>query len=1040
MTQHFYEDHKKTIRGILAFVVMTIAGFIFINDASAIQIEGCNSYLGPCWCDSGNSCGVVWANSNAGGDTSDTIEVVAGLGGYKPSHVTGYIHGAVYNMAVPPDAGKPNAAHHVFFIDRDWDCSTDPDTSDGCQGYTYWDDQSSAWANAWSVNYISQRNGYFSRGTVSNFAGDWWNESAWSSGWQGSSMQVTINANDFIGGSWVENIEEWEDGDTLWTKTTYARRVNVFRCYYDHRGCSSTEHTIKLVFLEPFNEPQRYNVYFDGKVSLNNDGGSPLFRDGDPFNNATWCRYGTTICAGWEDNYLPYVTLDLYTPKKSGQRLTSTFRLKYTGNGWEGNPDMKQYSELYSPHYVYNSDGDLVRIEYWKTTYSFRSGLTNTSGSGAFDYNTRGFPFGFEDDITSSKSKTLSIPYGTDLNFTETMGYNHTSNTARCRHVKKAIKGSGPPVAYEEYDECRWSGSGSDHRDRRIITTIHNPFNFETSARASFANGNGSTVLGGSVVNLRFDVNLVPKLNDKINEYPYYTEVPDNTKVTAASFVIKQDVPEDQISKLSDQMKEHKEYNLGIDSNLCQFATRVFGDAMVSEKDGMIGANACNVLFTKNASQINNDLVNVGEKITNGKGASTIPNESTYPVVIPDLDDGYKYCTVVGINHTNSGGGYMSNMNNNWHVSNVSCRTIARVPNFQTWGNIYTSANIDTVTVKKVFEPDNANAVNIKTDPARAQSYLFGSWSETFTLANRDIYDFSTGAAVGYNSDSKGGLPVSNNAGYCDIINLSISNKQCKDDNSRSGNAGNVVVNNEDFISRFVSHYATTNTGSLDQVTEDVKYYRAGGNATINDTNALKDNGYILGNGVLSILNGTLIYQVDGDLTINHNICTGYPKPDGQCNNGSTEDIVRLLTNLDNSNQRYAAGDKIPQIIIIASGDVKIDPSVTEIDAWIYSGKSIKTCYTNNDNQWYLTCNNPLIVHGPVFAKKLELRRTYGAYGGRAWSGNFTNKSSYLFSGATTSAEIFDLRSDVYQWIYQQIGGSDDATNVRYIRELAPRY
>ncbi len=1028
MEQLFGEKGKIKVLSIIAFMTMMVVGFFCTQDTYAGVVNGCSSYGGDCTCDA-PSCGAAWVNGNPNVDTNIFLVV----DGDNQKYATGYLHGAVHTMSGPSDAWKKSTAYHTRIIREDWTDSS------------HWDGGAhEPQVHSLGVDFMwVDGSDEFGRGRVSG--NDWEWSDIWYSDWGSPAARVTIDVDRFIAGAWVVDSDMWEDDNYIYFRATYARNIFVYRCYYfddsvtGSAGCGTGGQPITVFLTKnrqiPKIYPDEYKVYFDGKVSLNNENGSPLFKFGEPFtnNDTVWCRYGSALCSGWEDYYFaPKVSVDLYTPKDYGQKLSSRFQIKYTGNGWENINIEDPWTLIYWPDKYGN---------WWKTRYNYWSDIGRDRGSGY--YSLIGRWWGSEDDITSQKSRTLTesdIPYGSDLKLTERMTYDHVSNRPTCYHVRKPIKDTDP-TEYEEYDECRWNNSTSDQKERTVEITIHNPFNFETSARAGFASGNnGSTVLGGSVVNLKFDVDLVPKLNDNINEYPYYTKVPGNTKVTAASFVIKQDVPEDQISKLSDQMKEHKEYNLGINSDLCQFASRVFGDAMVSEKDGMIGANACNVLFTKNANQINNDLVNVGEKITDGKGASTIPNESTYPVVIPDLDDGYKYCTVVGINHTNSGGGYMSNMNNNWHVSNVSCRTIARVPNFQTWGNIYTSANIDTVTVKKVFEPNNANAVNIKTDPARAQSYLFGSWSETFTLANRDIYDFSTGAAIGYNSDSKGGLPVSNNAGYCDIINLSISNKQCKDDNSRSGNAGNVVVNNEDFISRFVSHYATTNTGSLDQVTEDVKYYRAGGNATINDTNALKDNGYILGNGVLSILNGTLIYQVDGDLTINHNICTGYPKPNDQCNNGSTENIVRLLTNLDNSNQRYAAGDKIPQIIIIASGDVKIDPSVTEIDAWIYSGKSIKTCYTNNDNQWYLTCNNPLIVHGPVFAKKLELRRTYGAYGGRAWSGNFTNKSSYLFSGATTSAEIFDLRSDVYQWIYQQIGGSDDATNVRYIRELAPRY
>ncbi len=144
-------------------------------------------------------------------------------------------------------------------------------------------------------------------------------------------------------------------------------------------------------------------------------------------------------------------------------------------------------------------------------------------------------------------------------------------------------------------------------------------------------------------------------------------------------------------------------------------------------------------------------------------------------------------------------------------------------------------------------------------------------------------------------------------------------------------------------------------------------------------------------------------------------------------------------------------------MIIIASGNISISPDVTQIDAWLFANNGvINTCSAAN----YLstnanTCNKTIIFNGPVFAKKLELNRTAGAYPGPndvgaatiyndlassdRWFRNNESMTSNLKYGSLTPAEIFNLRPDVYYWGYNQSNRLTQAT-VTYIRELAPRY
>jgi len=125
----------------------------------------------------------------------------------------------------------------------------------------------------------------------------------------------------------------------------------------------------------------------------------------------------------------------------------------------------------------------------------------------------------------------------------------------------------------------------------------------------------------------------------------------------------------------------------------------------------------------------------------------------------------------------------------------------------------------------------------------------------------------------------------------------------------------------------------------------------------------------------------------------------------------------------------------IPQVIIIAQ-NILIQDSVTQIDAWLIANGTgnegrINTCalgagVTETSPVNAGVCNKKLTVNGPVAARHLFLRRTFGA----------TTDNNGKFGDA---AEVFNLRPDAYLWAMQYISDSGILPTVS-TKELPPRF
>jgi hypothetical protein len=115
----------------------------------------------------------------------------------------------------------------------------------------------------------------------------------------------------------------------------------------------------------------------------------------------------------------------------------------------------------------------------------------------------------------------------------------------------------------------------------------------------------------------------------------------------------------------------------------------------------------------------------------------------------------------------------------------------------------------------------------------------------------------------------------------------------------------------------------------------------------------------------------------------------------------------------------------IPQLIIIADR-INITQRVTRVDAWLVATGTngvINTC-SDVATLTAQVCDDQLVVNGPVMAKSLLLRRTYGAD---------TSVS------AAQPAEVFNLRPDAYMWSISRAQAANRIQSV-YTRELPPRF
>ncbi len=365
--------------------------------------------------------------------------------------------------------------------------------------------------------------------------------------------------------------------------------------------------------------------------------------------------------------------------------------------------------------------------------------------------------------------------------------------------------------------------------------------------------------------------------------------------------------------------------------------------------------------------------------------------EEEEDVIVPDTV-GAKYCNTFAYKHEywyaydNGENEYWFKIPrlDYWNIFDSACRTIAKKPSTSIWnGSLLTNGGI---TTSLSYRFDHARMGRVNEGQARQ---LYGSWSEFLDVVNGNVSGLASGSTLANGSGR-------DRRNLCSDI-LSTSNSPLTIANSNCGElGGSGIRSNSAFRVRLRTYLENQAT-------------------PIGDTL-----------GEMNNVTGTNILKRTGNLNITGDIILA---------NGPYSDIYH-----------------IPQVIIFVEGDVNISSNVTRLDAWIIATGTINTCpefevphdteddynygtESDAENRLRDTCTKQLVFNGPVMAKNLILRRSFGSDNLIARWGTYGWRSD-----KQSSAEVFNLRMDNYLWAYAQAGRYDSSYTESYSRELAPRY
>lgn len=660
----------------------------------------------------------------------------------------------------------------------------------------------------------------------------------------------------------------------------------------------------------------------------------------------------------------------------------------------------------------------------------FGRNFTIYSPSGTTKYFCETDFFSFRTQYLKDNARTYGVP-----------GFSIADNTQKSKCKSQKAEQVNQPSDVGKTISQRMTYGGKTY-----TASVKIPYNFTTKLESGILNTDDKVYTGENVRG-KYHWWILPRINksiisaiSKVNSkdsvkdnkletsYKYATVTPEDTTISVVEFVLKWDTPFDVAKTL---VADNNNVN-----NPCKYIENKIGRYLVE-----VGASKTKCHISDQQTGALN-----GDGDYNGDEGGS----DEYMRRVPDVEDGSKYCLMVGINHTdshnkpnaevlNSGddgpnGESLDNASPNWHLSGASCIAVAKKPNFQTWGGIYSKGGINTSLSPKYlgtgFGADDGNGIT-----------LFGSWSEYETVSLKNIKGFSSGSALGYAGTTPAlGLPGGHEkVGYCELSKMTIEKNECS--SNVTGKAG-ISLSNSTFLARLKARYlpAGSNTTTPKELDADTDYIKVSGSYTINGLSKSKDDA-----------KKTLVIYATGDVTITNNICYGN---DGACHNNKIGTDNNLSLDLDGSTT-YDAITKSPQIIIFADGNINIEGNrdnntqgVTWIDAWLIAnadssgGGIINTCSNRPEKYTSKDCNRTLIINGPVFASGMELNRTAGAYpdSQRVYdSRDKITKQNLENDGSITPAEIFNFRPDALYWGYSQSQRYSQAT-VTYSHELAPRY
>lgn len=337
-------------------------------------------------------------------------------------------------------------------------------------------------------------------------------------------------------------------------------------------------------------------------------------------------------------------------------------------------------------------------------------------------------------------------------------------------------------------------------------------------------------------------------------------------------------------------------------------------------------------------------------------------------ISLGDYKVGTKICFALSVtpySHSVSSG--------NWRHSTPYCIVIAKFPKVQILGNDLFVGKGQASTI----------VTSTSTKTVGGKDKIFGSWGEYGVIASKGIIGMAS--AAGFNNGAT-------NATLCNLLTFTNEGApNCGADGTKTGNYSNASTL-PSITSRFIVNKPSLgkNPPAFNLEDKAKGVYTATGNVVLS------------GKATIPAKKWIILNMEDAD--------------------------VRIRDNIEYTDGTLHSPSDIPQVVIIANS-IKIDASVTRLDAWLIatgSDGTIDTCYEvgswsdlNSDK-----CDKRLTVNGPVVAKHLILQRTAGSEQG---------------NDSGDPAEKFNFRPDAYLWATAWISDSG-RLQTTFSKELPPRF
>jgi hypothetical protein len=388
---------------------------------------------------------------------------------------------------------------------------------------------------------------------------------------------------------------------------------------------------------------------------------------------------------------------------------------------------------------------------------------------------------------------------------------------------------------------------------------------------------------------------------------------------------------------------------------------------------GAVPDNTSNADATYTALGANCDPINTPTTAAFPEGINQIGSLSNES--IGDEPVGTRVCYILSVNPPTD-----LSASNVWRHSTPKCVLVVKKPKVQILGN-------DLLVGK-----NNQGDADVQTSKSRREvngvERTYGSWVEYAIAASGTVSNAASGAGFAGGNESTSFCNVS----LLTFTNTPISGTVCDD---QVGGQGSYRI---------------------EKALPDLGARLSGGNSLgadpVIDVRTMPEGLYTASGNNISIVNSLNSAVPKGKWIIINAA-------------GST---VTIRDNISYTNDPLNTAADIPQVIIIADR-INIEGDVGNIDAWLIARGAngyINTCSDVAIGQALTaaTCNNVLVVNGPVISEKIYLHRTGG---------------SGLGDQVGMPAEIFNLRPDAYFWATEWTASTGRLQTV-YTKELPPRF